>query len=232
MDKQIPVFVGYDGREAVAYSVFCHSVLSRTKAQVSFIPLCGDQEPGSSNRFNKIRFEIAERLGFKGWGIWADGDMLCRADIEEAWDLREKHYDVMVVKHEYSTKHPIKFLGQANEDYPRKNWSSFMLVNAGNYPWRKITKEYVAQAKPSHLHRFEFLKDERIGDLPKEWNWLVSEYEFNPQAKLAHFTVGSPCWPQYSKCDYADEWRSELRQVNHFEPWVESYDDSPMVSER
>src|SRR5678809_320574 len=228
----IPLFVGYDHKEAVAYSVFCHSVLARTKAEVAFIPLTGEKVQGSSNRFNAVRFEIAERLGFKGWGIWADGDMLCRADIQELWDLRERDCDVMVVKHEYSTKHPIKFLGQENHDYPRKNWSSLMLVNAGNYPWRKITKDYIAQAKPSHLHRFEFLKDERIGDLPKEWNWLVGEYEHNQQAKLAHFTIGVPCWSKYRDCDYADEWRTELKAMLQFEPWEDSYDDRPMVSER
>src|SRR5678809_759768 len=124
MRPQIPLFCGYDPREAIGYSVFCHSVLRRTRAQVSFTPLCGEQVHGASNRFNKIRFEIAERLGFKGWGLWADGDMLCRWDIEELWSQRDNHCDLMVVKHDYTTKHPTKFLGQPNEDYPRKNWSS------------------------------------------------------------------------------------------------------------
>lgn len=232
MRPQIPVFVGFDPNESVAFHVFCHSVLKRTRAQVSFIPLCGEQVPGASNRFNKIRFEIAERLGFKGWGIWADGDMLIRADIEELWDMREKDCDVMVVKHDYSTKHPTKFLGQSNEDYPRKNWSSLMLVNAGNYPWRKVTKEYVDASTPTHLHRFEFLKDERIGELPKEWNWLVGEYPFNPDAKLLHMTIGLPCWSKYKDCDYADEWRAELADTIYFRPWEDSYDDTPVVSER
>ena len=230
---QIPIFVGYDPKEAVAYSVFCHSVLARTKAQVSFIPLTGELAEGASNRFNTVRFEIADRLGYKGWGIWADGDMLCRADIKELWDLRESHYDVMVVKHEYSTKFRTKFLGQPNEDYPKKNWSSLCLVNAGNYPWRKITREYVNQAKPGHLHRFEFLKEDRVGDLPKEWNWLALEYEYNPKAKLVHHTIGLPCWKPYASLDpYADEWRAELKAMTHFEPWEDSYDDTVRVSER
>ena len=105
-----------------------------------------------------------------------------------------------------------------------------MLINCANYPWKKITPDYVKKATGKHLHRFEFLKDERIGDLPKEWNWLVSEYEYNPEAKLAHFTIGIP--PLYPKCDYSDEWRAELKDTMHVEPWVDSYDDTVMVSER
>lgn len=227
----IPIFVGYDKRESIAYSVFCHSVLRQTKEQVCFIPISGEQRDGS-NSFIYERFTIPHRMGYKGWALWADGDMLCRGDIKELWDLREHDCDVMVVKHNYSTKHPTKYLGQRNEDYERKNWSSLMLINCGNYPWRKITPEYVSKATGSHLHRFQFLKDERIGDLPKEWNWLVGEYDLSLEAKLVHFTIGLPCWKQYSKWDYAAEWRTEVQRMNHFESWEDSYDDSPVVSER
>ncbi len=226
----IPIYVGYDPREAIAYHAFCHSVLSRTKAQVTFTPVTGEQRDGS-NAFIYARFLVPHMQGYKGWAIWADGDMLCRSDIAELWNLREAGCDVMVVKHDYSTKHPVKYLGQRNDDYPRKNWSSLMLIDCGNTIWRKLTPEYVASATGSHLHRFEFIKqDSRIGDLPKEWNWLVSEYEHNPEAKLAHFTVGLPTW--YPKCDYADEWRAEVKAMTHFDPWTDTYDDTPQASER
>jgi hypothetical protein len=229
--EHIPIFVGYDPREAVAYSVFCHSVLTRTKARVSFTPVCGSLEPDASNTFSKSRFLVPYMMGFKGWGIWADGDMTCRADIAELWALREPQYDLMVVPHEYSTKYPTKYLGAKNEDYPRKNQSSLMLINCGNYPWRKITPEYVSKAKGSHLHRFEFLKDERIGDIPKDWNWLSIEYEFSHEAKLIHHTLGTPCWKPYSYLDpYSVDWKTEHQAMNYFEPW--NSDDSVRVSER
>lgn len=225
---EIPIYVGYDQREAVAYSVFCHSVMKRTKAKVSFHPVTGEQRDGS-NSFIYERFTIPARQGYKGWAIWADGDMVCCSDVEELWNLRETGCDVMVVKHNYSTKHPVKYLGQRNEDYERKNWSSLMLINCGNYPWRKVTPEYVSKSSGKHLHRFEFLKDDRIGDLPKEWNWLASEYDFNPQAKLVHWTIGIP--PFYPRCDYADLWRQEVRDMMHCDTTLD-YDDSPRVSDR
>lgn len=222
----IPLFVGFDSREAVGYSVFCHSVLTRTKALVSFTPVSGEKRDGS-NSFIYSRFLVPYMMDYRGWAIWADGsDMLCLSDIEDLWALRESGLDVLVVKHEYSTKHPIKYLDQRNDDYERKNWSSLMLINCGNYPWRKITPEYVAKASGSHLHRFEFLKDDRIGELPREWNHLVGEYDHDPNIKLAHFTIGIP--PFYPNCDYAHEWNLELKTLTGHEHW----DSTELVSER
>ena len=228
----IPVYVGYDPREAVAFPVFCHSVMTRTKAQVSFTPVCGNQED-ASNTFSKARFNIPEMNGYRGWAIWADGDMLCRADIQELWDLRKPGYDVMVVKHDYRTKHKTKYLGQRNEDYPCKNWSSLMLIDCGNPVWRRPAYKKLFDGPAGLLHRFEFLEDDRVGELPKEWNFIVGEQEPFEGVKIAHFSIGLPCWRPYKDWPFAEEWREELRKVNHFEPWEpESYDDSPKVSER
>jgi hypothetical protein len=235
MGERVKVFCGLDPNELIGFHVFVQSVLSRTDPnKVEIVPVCGSKGT-ASNAFNKARFEIPFRCGFKGRAVWVDGsDMLCRADIQELPELLETGCDVAVVKHDYSTKYPIKFLGQSNDDYPRKNWSSVIVYDCGNTVWRKVTPEFVNKTKPSELHRFSFLKEDRIGELPKEWNWLVSEYSYNPDAKIAHFTVGLPIWKPYKDCDYADEWREELKKVNYYQQWgeVEAYDDSPMVSER
>jgi hypothetical protein len=230
----LKLFVGLDPKEIVGFHVFVNSVLSRTNPnKVSIHPVIGEKGT-ASNTFNKARFEVPYRCHFNGQAVWLDGsDMLCRTDILELPDLLEGGHDVAVVKHNYSTKHGTKFLGQSNEDYPRKNWSSLMVFDCGNFAWRKITPDYVAKSSASHLHRLEFLKDERIGELDKDWNHLVGEYDYSPTAKIAHFTIGLPCWPAYRDWDYADEWFNERRKLNHFDTGeAESYDDSPLVSER
>jgi hypothetical protein len=231
----LKLFVGLDPNELIGFHVFVQSVLSRTDPnKIEIIPVCGSKGT-ASNAFNKARFEIPHRCGYRGRAVWVDGsDMLCRGDIQELPDLLEPGCDVAVVKHNYSTKYPVKFLGQSNDDYPRKNWSSVVVYECGNTVWRKVTPEFIANSRPSELHRFSFLKEDRIGDLPREWNWLVGEYPYNQDAKIAHMTVGLPCWAPYKNCDYADEWRAELAKVNYFQKWgdVEAYDDSPLVSER
>lgn len=216
----IPVFVGFDPKEAIAYHVFCQSVATRTKASVSFTPVTGEQRDGS-NAFIYARFLVPWMCDYRGWAIWADGDMVCRADIEELWSHRSGGFDVMVCKHDYETKHPVKYLGQKNEDYPRKNWSSLMLINCGNFAWRRLTPETVATMSGKELHRFEFLQQHRIGGLPLEWNWLVSEYPYNPEAKIAHFTIGTPCWTEFKDCDYAEDWRQARDAMLYFQPGLE-----------
>jgi hypothetical protein len=50
------------------------------------------------------------------------------------------------------------------------------------------------------------LSDEQIGALPKEWNWLATEYEDNAQAKLVHYTLGTPCFKDFRHAPMANVW--------------------------
>lgn len=230
----LKLYCGYDPAEKVGFYTFVESVLSRTDPnKVEIIPIC--REKGTaSNRFNMHWPEIPRRAGFKGRPVYVDAsDMLCRGDILELPELLETGCDVAVVQHEYSTKYPLKFLDQPNEDYPRKNWGSVIVFDAGNTVWRTLEEKAAGKSR-TWLQRFSFLKDERIGSLPRQWNHLVGEYPYDPEAKIAHFTIGGPWWKPYKDCDYANEWREELKKVNYYQQWgdVEAYDDSPLVSER
>jgi lipopolysaccharide biosynthesis glycosyltransferase len=212
----LKVFVGFDPRETVAYWTFCSSVQKRCSLPVSFQAVRGARRDGS-NDFIYERFRVAEMCGFRGWCVFADGDMICRTDLAELMEYANPWYDLLVVKHDYQTKYPIKYLGQKNEDYPRKNWSSLMLINCTAASWQRMTKERIDKMSGSELHQFKFLNDSRIGELPKEWNWLVGEYPYNPEAKIAHFTVGTPCWESYSTWAYSEEWRKERDSMLEFE---------------
>ena len=63
------------------------------------------------------------------------------------------------------------------------------------------------------LHRFEWITDNRIGDLPTEWNHLAMEYPARNDASLYHFTVGTPCFAQYANCDNSDYWWRHYARV-------------------
>jgi lipopolysaccharide biosynthesis glycosyltransferase len=149
-------------------------------------------------------------MKFNSWAIFIDGDMILRDDIAKLWALREMDKDVVVVKHEYKTRMIEKYLGSKNEDYPRKNWSSVILWNCGSYPNRCLTPNFVMAATGADLHRFTWIKDERIGELPAEWNWLDVEYDYNPAAKLVHYTLGTPCFHEFAdRGDFSNEWHRE-----------------------
>lgn len=228
----IPLFTGYDPREAIGWHVFAQSVINR-KELVSLIPLQGQQRDGT-NAFTYERFLVPYYCGFQGWAIFADGaDMLLRADLSELWALKDKdtYNAVRVVKHDYQTRHPRKYVGTEmeahNGDYPRKNWSSLILWNCGHFRNRCLTPDFVASKAGSFLHRFEWLDDDRIGELPKEWNWLADEYGGNQLSKINHWTAGIPGFEQYKFAPMADEWH-EIRA--QFELDVQDRIDSAYYS--
>jgi hypothetical protein len=149
-------------------------------------------------------------MEYQGWAIFIDGDMIVRGDIAELWNLRDYRKDALVVKHDYKTRQTEKYLGNANEDYPRKNWSSVILWNCNALRNRELTPEFVQKATGAELHRFSWIADERLGELPAEWNWLDVEYEYNPLAKLVHYTLGTPCFHEFAdQGDFSDEWHKE-----------------------
>jgi lipopolysaccharide biosynthesis glycosyltransferase len=148
-------------------------------------------------------------MDYAGWAIFIDGDMIVRDDIVKLWQLQDPMHDVMVVKHNYKTRMPVKYLGAKNEDYPRKNWSSVILWNCNSESNKQLTPDFVQQATGAALHRFTWLEDQHVGELPVEWNWLPDEYGPNPDAKLLHYTLGTPCFHEFATTPQGDEWHRE-----------------------
>lgn len=224
----VPVYVGFDPREEAGTHVFTSSLIHRATRPVSIIPLHLDLfrsfyaagHRDGSNAFIYTRFLIPFLQDFKGWALFADGaDMMMRADISELWALRDFYKAVQVVRHNYKTKHPRKYVGTPmearNDDYERKNWSSLMLINCGHFAWRQMTPERLQEMTGPELHRFSWIPDEQIGALPKEWNWLCQEDGENADARLVHWTAGTPAFPHYASDPFADEFRQQLAAVNH-----------------
>ncbi len=209
----IRLMVGFDQREAVAFHTFVQSVINVTSLPVSVMPLVLNALPGytethndGSNTFIYSRFLTPYLTNFEGWAIFADGDMICREDLKNLWDLRDDRYAVMVVKHDYQTKAHQKYLGNKNENYPKKNWSSVILWNCAHPKNKNLTPDFVMSKDGKFLHRFSWLDDSDIGEIPKEWNWLTTEYPDNYQAKLLHYTLGTPCFKDYKTSAMANLW--------------------------
>jgi hypothetical protein len=213
----IPIFVGYDPREAIAFHTCVNSIIRYASQPVAIVPVAlnlfqdyEETHTDGSNHFIYTRFLVPHLMSYTGWAIFIDGDMILRDDIVKLWNYRnQEHADVFVVKHDYKTKMTEKYLGSKNEDYPRKNWSSVILWNCSSWPNRKLTPEFVQNSTGAYLHRFSWLDDDRIGELPKEWNWLPDEYGPNPDAKLLHYTLGTPCFHEFADTPQGNEWHME-----------------------
>ena len=210
----IRIFIGYDEGEKIAFHVLTESIRKQSSEPISITPIdlntirnhfIRDKQSNQSTEFAFSRFMVPYLSNYEGWSIFMDCDMLLRTDINELWKLRDEDYAVMCVKHDYEPKQDVKFRGAKNEKFPKKNWSSLMLMN--NAKCKLLTPEYVRTASGLELHQFKWLESERdIGAIPKTWNWLVGEYEYNPLANNVHFTLGGPYFYDYVNCDYSKEW--------------------------
>ncbi len=213
----ISVFVGYDPREAVAFSVLAHSIHARASEPVTVAPLMlaqlkgvltRERHPLQSSDFSFSRFLTPHLSDYRGWSLFMDCDMLMQDDIARLWALRDERYAVMVVKHDHVPREATKFLGEPQTKYEKKNWSSVMLFN--NARCKALTPDYVNTASGLELHQFKWLNDDAlIGDLPSRWNHLVGYNAPRADAALVHYTLGGPYFPDYAHCEYADAWQRE-----------------------
>ena len=107
--------------------------------------------------------------------------------------------------------------GQKQTIYPRKNWSSVVLWNCGHPSNEKITVDLVNNPNydGKYFHRFSWLKDEEIGKLSHEWNWLVGWYKApeDGEPKALHYTEGGPWFKNYRHCEYGDVWKNYLAEM-------------------
>ena len=220
MAEMIRIITGFDQREAVAFHTFYQSIISNSSTPVQITPLAintlreyRETHSDGSNAFTYSRFLTPYLCNFEGWAIFADGDMVCQADITELWNLRDESKAVQVVQHDYETKQTIKYFDQPNANYPRKNWSSVILWNCAHPAHRLLTPAFVAGSTGAFLHRFSWLQNEQIGSLPKEWNWLAIEYEDNSKAKLVHYTLGTPCFKKYAQTAMSEHWWNTYRSL-------------------
>ena len=220
------VFIGYDKNETVAYHVAAHSILRRSSIPVSITPINKDNMKGfwtrprgefDSTDFSNSRFLTPFLSGYEGFSLFIDSDMLILGDIAEMANYcsvaAQYNQAVRVVKHKYEPKEETKFLGAIQTKYSMKNWSSVMLFN--NRLCQNLTLEYCNKAAGLDMHQFKWTEPHMVGDLPPVWNVLVEEDNQPPieEAKLLHYTKGTPCFTEYSNCTGADLWFDEFRHM-------------------
>lgn len=218
----IHVFIGYDSRQAVLYNIAQHSIVERCSMPVAITPIklghlanvfSRPKLQVQSTEFSFSRFLTPYLRGYQGWAIFMDCDVIVRTDLAELWAMRDPKYAIQCVKHDHQPTSTVKFLGEQQTRYEKKNWSSLMLMNCSKCT--ALTPAYVNTASGLDLHQFRWLaSDDLIGELPREWNFLVEYYKHDENAKLLHFTEGGPYYEATQKVDFADAWLNDFCAAN------------------
>lgn len=221
----IRMFIGYDHAENVAHNVMVNSIQRHASRPVAITQvalhqlkdvLWRERHPLQSNEFTFSRWLVPYLCNYKGWAIWADCDMLFFDDVAKLWAQRNPKYAVQVVKHKHKPREDVKYLGNKQTQYDRKNWSSVIMFNCEKC--RKLTPGVVNKADGLYLHQFRWLEDTQIGDLPPEWNYLVGyqkQTDLDEPVKNAHFTIGGPYFKDYRATEFAQEWWAEYWDMVH-----------------
>ncbi len=221
--KTLKIFIGYDPKEAVAFHVLCHSLLEKSSKPISITPInlknlqglySRQHDQRQSNEFSFSRFLVPYLCDYEGFGMYMDCDMLALGDVSTISNDIDESHAVSVVQHDYESKVKVKYLGNKQYSYPRKNWSSFIIWNCAHPSNRGVDPNFIEAADAATLHRFLWLKDEEIGKLSTKWNWLVGEYD-NPtkDIKVLHWTLGGPYFKEYSNTEFSEEWNEEFKSM-------------------
>ena len=221
------VFIGWDPREDIAFQVCEHSIIKRSP-NADVVPLVQADlrsvglysrplDSLSSTEFTFTRFLIPAIMNYKGWAMFTDCDIIFLEDVQNLFDLADDQYAIMCVKHDYEVKESVKMDGKIQTVYPRKNWSSVMLINCGHSSNAKLTPRLVNTESGKYLHRFGWLEDNEIGEFSHEWNWLagtgVYRESLDGKPKAIHHTLGGPWFKNYRNCEYRQEWIDELMDM-------------------
>lgn len=240
MKRRWSIWLGWEPREAEAFAVARHSIRKRLHAPIPIYGLVLDdlRERGlytrptqrklnsegrwqlwdeisqapCSTEFSISRFLVPHLAG-DGLALFMDCDMLVRTDLSQLFRAVEYSYEskaIWCVKHHHEPNVTVKMDGQTQTKYARKNWSSVMLFDCDHTANKSLTVDLVNTVPGRDLHGFCWLKDNDIGELPLEWNWLAGESEPIGDPKIVHHTLGSPCMAGYEGVPFAEEWRAEL----------------------
>lgn len=202
------IFIGWDSRFPEPADVLAHSLRQHATIPLDIHYLKLDElhlrrahDPLASTEFTYSRFLVPALCDFRGTALFLDNDMLCFGDVRELAELPMDGLALRVVKHDYTPANAVKMYGCPQTSYPRKNWSSMMLMNCDRL--RVWSRETVETQSGAYLHRFEDIPDAEIGDLPRTWNTLDW---MDDSTKLIHYTNGGPWFDEYRDHPHAAVW--------------------------
>lgn len=210
------IFIGFDSRfpepaDVLAYSFRKHSSipLDIRYLKLDELGLNRTHDPLASTEFTYSRFLVPHLCNFEGTALFVDNDMLCFGDVLEIAKLDMKDHALRVVQHDYQPGNTVKMYGAVQTSYPRKNWSSMMLMNCSKL--KLWSKQVVETQTGAYLHRFQDIPDAAIGEIPMTWNTLDW---MDDKTQLIHYTNGGPWYEQYLDHPHAAIWfkyRDEYR---------------------
>lgn len=231
----LTVYIGFDEREPEAWDVCANTLLKYASRPVNIQPLDLDKleaqglmtrkwsktdgqmydevsQAPMATKFAISRF-LVPLIHQSGWAIFMDCDMIFQDDIYRIEEHLDYDYPVMCVHHDHHPTETIKMDNQIQTVYPKKNWSSVMAFNCDHPLNQNLSLLNLNNEPGRNLHGFCWLDEDQIGELPREFNWLVNVQEKPENPVIWHYTLGGPWFPDWEPQPYDDEWLQEYSEL-------------------
>lgn len=172
----LKVFIGRDPRKPLDYNVLANSIVQNASVPVSITALSLDALPITRRgltEFTFSRFLVPYLCDFRGLALFLDADMVVTGDIKELFDCADGS--------------PVK----VNKKQAKFEWASAMLFDCKRC--EVLTPSFIDNRKNV---LFDFAWTEEVGAFPPEWNHCVGYDTPRLDAKLYHYTKGTPVWKE------------------------------------
>ncbi|KAG8388313.1 hypothetical protein BUALT_Bualt02G0112600 [Buddleja alternifolia] len=212
--------------EDLAYEVCRYSLLKRSSPPLEIIPIkqselhkngvnWRERAKLESTEFSFLRFLTPFLANYENWAMFVDCDFLYLHDIKDLVELVDDKYTIMWVQHDYAPKETTKMDRPRANGVPEEELASMVLYNCGHFKNRVLTPEVVNKETGAFLHRFQWLEDDEIGEVPFVWNFLVGhnkivEGDQKRFPRAIHYTLGGPWFEQWKDCEFGELWLNEL----------------------
>jgi hypothetical protein len=196
------LFIGYDERQEVSYTVAARSALEHTSAPLQITPLklsalkvIGFTRMGLTP-FTFSRFLVPYLCDFAGPpAIFVDADVMWRDDpykLISSLDIGPTSKTAMLVRKE-----------------PQFERTAVMVFSPTHHALRVLTPQFVQNGNPFDIDSWIGSQD-YVADLPSKWHHLVLYDQPSPDAKLVHFTAGVPSFRELDGCEHTDEYKRHV----------------------
>jgi len=203
--RPLRVFIGYDKRTPISYHVLVHSIQRHASGPVQICPLILDQLPVKRKGltdFTYSRYLVPYLCQYDEYpAIFMDSDILVLDDVYQLIRMRQQNL-------------PNRPVCLRKTDQ-RFEWPAVMVFKPDQC--HQLTPEFVDRDNPQKLEWGE------IGTIPDQWHHIPLYDPPMPDAKLIHYTAGTPEFPEIRDLNmpYTVEWLAEYNMMMKPCSWIE-----------
>lgn len=234
----IHVFIGFDQRQTVGYTVAAQSLMMSSTKPLAIHPLILETlKPYGFERrgltpFTFSRFLVPWLMGFEGWAVFMDSDIMATRDIAALVEWCREDQNRRAAEPAPGGDYIVPAVYVRDVEGFEFERAALMVFDCGHSALRCLTPKNVGSEvdlPAPHCITTPLDDDERLdwgivdpahmAAFPPEWGVLVGYEEIPEGIAAVHFTQGLPCHEETVMMPLANDWNAIFRVAVSTMPW-------------